>query len=304
MTRSSAWRERSVADLGRFARHAAVGHGADAFDLGGDHVAGLEELAGGRTDARGSAGKDQVPGLQRADPREVFHQRRDIEDQIAGAAILFARAVDVANDLEIGRIAELIQRDDRWSDRAKGVKGFAQIEVRRFAMELCHALGDILPAGQACDMVPGIGGCDIASMAAHHNDQLGFPVGGWAEDDHIIRRAGDAVGELRKSWRMVAEFHSGFLGMGAVIQADAKDFGRARHTWAEIFWNHRPIWVSGQSGGHGVQFFVPGDRRHWVGGPLGTCMTFEVIDTTVVDQGGASVLVGEAETHDFGFSPA
>src|SRR5690242_13471727 len=67
-----------------------VGEGADAGD---DHVDLVTDLHG--ADAVGGAGEDDVAGQERHDAGDVGDQRGDVEDQVAGRAVLLDLAVEV-----------------------------------------------------------------------------------------------------------------------------------------------------------------------------------------------------------------
>src|SRR5688572_14000362 len=61
---------------------------ADLLDLDLHRVAGLEELAAGRADARRRAGQHQVAGMQGDRRGEMRDLLLDVEDHLAGIGIL------------------------------------------------------------------------------------------------------------------------------------------------------------------------------------------------------------------------
>ena len=78
----------------------AVLAGPQAFDLGGEHLAGLEEdlRVTGEADTAGRAGRDHVTGAERDDAGDVRDHGRHIEEQVARIRVLHDFAVHQTAD--------------------------------------------------------------------------------------------------------------------------------------------------------------------------------------------------------------
>ena len=62
-----------------------------------------------KADAGRRTGEDEVTGVQLNAGREVSHERRHVEDEVAGILGLLRHAVDVASDVEPRGRAELVR---------------------------------------------------------------------------------------------------------------------------------------------------------------------------------------------------
>ena len=109
-----------------------------------------------RPDAGRRAGEDDVAGQQGHDLGDVGDQRRQPEDQLAGAALLARLAVDGAGDLQVGRVeaqAGQVGLDPR-ADRAEGVEALG---AGPLPVALLHVpLGDVVADRVAEDAGQGL----------------------------------------------------------------------------------------------------------------------------------------------------
>ena len=96
-----------------------VGEGADAIDLDGDRVAGLEPDGGlgGHADAMGRAGEDDGAGREGVAGAEEFDELGDGEDHIACVAALAGFAVEDGADPEGLGIGDFVGGDENGAER-------------------------------------------------------------------------------------------------------------------------------------------------------------------------------------------
>lgn len=96
-----------------------VGEGADAIDLDGDRVAGLEPDGGlgGHADAVGRAGEDDGAGREGVAGAEEFDELGDGEDHIACVAALAGFAVEDGADPEGLGIGDFVGGDENGAER-------------------------------------------------------------------------------------------------------------------------------------------------------------------------------------------
>src|SRR5215218_4507695 len=89
-----------------------VAQHADALDLALDHVARLEEFGrvAREADALRRAGGDYVARFECQAGGEAGDHRRDVEDQLARAAVLLGLAVDAQGDAQVVRRAQFVPR--------------------------------------------------------------------------------------------------------------------------------------------------------------------------------------------------
>src|ERR1700737_268719 len=99
----------------------AVGHGADAFDVGAEDLAGAKELGrmAGGTDARRGAGEDQVAGEQGQHRRKSSDEFGHAEDHLRSAALLDVATIDATTDIKIVRVREFVGCKEPRACRAK-----------------------------------------------------------------------------------------------------------------------------------------------------------------------------------------
>src|SRR4051812_45558198 len=115
----------------------------ELFDAEFHDVPGLQEYRV-RLDAHADAGRcsggDHVAGMQAHELAEVADQEGRLEDHRAGRAVLAARAIHVEPHREIRRVADLVRRDQPWTERTEGVAALALVPLPT-TLELEGALG-------------------------------------------------------------------------------------------------------------------------------------------------------------------
>ena len=217
-------------------RDEPVAHLADAFDVGGENVAGREPALriAAQADSGGRAGEDEVTRQQREHPGQVLDEFRHAEDEILGAALLHLLAVDQAAELQVVPAGQLIRGDQPGPDRCETWVGLAQAELRRGGRQLQDPLRDILAGGHAGDMIPGRRGRHVVRGRTDDHHELDFPVGVAAlGEGDVAAGPGDAAGELGEHGRLAGR--DGEAGLGcvlAVVQADGEHLARFRHRCA------------------------------------------------------------------------
>src|SRR5690349_11830478 len=150
---------------------------AELLDAERDDVAGFEKARWlhAETDARRRAGDDHVARLHdeilRARPNDVAA----IEDHGRGVAALAFVAVDVEPHVEVLRILDLVLGDEPRSERAKGLAAFAFGPLSG-ALDLKHALGDVVGEAIAGDHIERLLFAQIAGAAADDDAKLDLPV--------------------------------------------------------------------------------------------------------------------------------
>jgi hypothetical protein len=219
-------------------RDEPVAHLADAFDVGGENVAGREPALriAAQADSGGRAGEDEVTRQQREHPGQVLDEFRHAEDEILGAALLHLLAVDQAAELQVIPAGQLIRGDQPGPDRRETWVGLAQAELGRRGCQLQDPLRDILTGGHAGHMIPGRRGRHVIRGRTDDHHELHFPVGvpAWRECDVTVG-AGHAGRELGEHGREdIGPREPGLRHVGTVIQPDAEHLpGRGRRR-AEI----------------------------------------------------------------------
>ena len=100
---------------------------ADAVDFYFDDVSALNEdrWLMAHADAGGRAGEDDGAWEKGGVGAEEFQERRDIEDEVAGVAVLHGYAIDPGSNAEGMRVRDFISGDEAWTQRAKSVEGFS-----------------------------------------------------------------------------------------------------------------------------------------------------------------------------------
>ena len=275
---------------------ATIGHRADSRDRGTDHVAGRQHCARGHSDPVRCAGEDDVSGMERQDARQVLDEHRHGEDQLGGARLLAELAVHRAFQRDVVGILEGIRRDQHRTDRPERIAGLPEVEVRRHCRELQRAVRDVLAPGHPRDPAPCIGGRDVATPRADHDDQFGLVVHRVTHDAHVGVRCRDAARELGEHHRNRRHRHVRFSHVRAVVEPDAEAVlgcgdGRPQRRAGEC--------AGGGDGGEidVVESRERGDRGHRIGSQRTARRALEVVVVVLVDERGAAVDVGESEGH-------
>src|SRR5437773_6842138 len=204
----------------------AVTQGADALDLGLDHVARLQELGRSASKAhpvRRACGDDR-PRRDRHALRDPFDDRVDGVDHVPGAAVLLRLPVDAKPQPKRRRV-ELVAGDDPRPRRAEPVQALA-LEVLPAPAELDVAGADVVDHDVTEDVLGRALARDVDPGASDHDPELDLPVDlgrHRAVDDDVVVRARDASDRLREDGRRVDGLAHGaraLLGVGLVVAAD------------------------------------------------------------------------------------
>ena len=182
-------------------------------------------------DAAGRAGGDDVAGQQREDRRQVGHERRGVEDELARRRRLDDLAVDGAPDLLVGARcrARLVRRDEPRPERRRGLPRLALQELRRAVLPVAHR--DVVEHRVAGDRRRRRVEVAVADRRADDHGELGLPV-----DRRRLRRQHDVVvgadqrrAVLGEDRREVGRLAAHLGDVVAVVQPDADDLVRRRH---------------------------------------------------------------------------
>jgi len=224
-------------ESGRLVDH-GIGERADIFDFDAHAIASLEPEGIGfdrHADALRGASQDDSAGDEGGAAAEVFDDRRDIEDHVAGGPILHAFAVEDRGNLEGIRIRDVFRSDEAGTERRKGIEELATAPLAAAEFDLVIAGGNIIGTGVAEHVVERIFTADVFAGFADHDREFAFVVhfvaGEMCRDlDGIIRilRGIDALDEKDGT---LGNFGSGFGGVFGVVQADAEDLRRL--DWGE-----------------------------------------------------------------------
>src|SRR5579862_4165136 len=199
---------------------------AQPIDAERHHVAGFQERRRlhAEPDARRCAGDDDVARLQdeilRAAPDDVAA----VEDHGRGVAALAFLAVDVEPHVQFLRILDLVLGDEPRAERAEGFAAFA-LGPLAGALDLEHALGDVVGQAIAGDDVERLVLAQVAGARADDNAELDFPIelGGIPRDDGVVVRAAQARRRLVEDDRLLRNRHAGFGSVVGIVQPDGDE---------------------------------------------------------------------------------
>jgi hypothetical protein len=167
---------KAAVGIGSTCRYGAIAELPQLFDGDDDLLIGLEPAFWGASEADtfGSAGADDVSGLERGDAGEVSDQRGDFEDEIAGAGVLQGFAIDGELDVEGVGIGDFVGGSDGGTDGGEGGEGFSKSPLR--GRELDVAGADVVDDGVAEDIVHGGGFRNLIARFADDEGELGLVV--------------------------------------------------------------------------------------------------------------------------------
>jgi hypothetical protein len=209
--------------------HDRIAQHADAVDLDLHHIACLEihRRLAAHPDAFRRSGEDHGAGLEGRAAAEKFDQLGDREDHVAGIALLHGDAVDARSDGEIIRILDRGGCDQRRAHGTKRVEGLSPAPLRSAPLFLPIARAHVVGDGVAEHIIHRIGAGDILAFVADDHGQFALEIDLVAaqmarKHDWTIRIL-DRRGAFQENDRLLGDFCAGFLGMLAVIQADAID---------------------------------------------------------------------------------
>ena len=218
--------------------------GAKTVDAELDHVAGFQIQRGFLTEADSGwgAGGDDVAGEEGHELAEVADDKGNVEDEVAGVAVLKFAAVDGEPEAKFTGVGHLIGGDEPRAEGGEGVGALA-LDPLATAFELPGAFAVVVVEHVASDAGGGLGGGNVAGHAANDDSELDLPVGffGVARDDEVVVGADDRGGRLEEHDRFGGRGHAGFGGVVAVVKADADNLARAgdRASEAGSRWNDR-----------------------------------------------------------------
>ena len=132
------------------------------------------------------------------------------------------------------RVGELVGRHEPRPGRAEAGERLAEAELRRRALQLRDALGEVLADREAGDVIPRALAVDLVRLAADHDDELDLPVDvPFGQLDHGVG-SDDRRRELRERHRHRIRRVAGLGRVLGVVQADREHLARARHGGAEL----------------------------------------------------------------------
>src|SRR5262249_10409046 len=166
----------------------------------------------------------------RAVPDEV----RDAEHHGLGVALLPRLAIDGQPHVEVLRILDLVLGDEPRSERTEGLAALA-LHPLTGALDLEHALGDVIGQAIPGDRVHGLALGEIARALADDDAELHLPVelAGLLRDHGVVIGPADAGGHLVEDDRLLGQFQAGFGGMIGIVQADGDEVADFPDAWAD-----------------------------------------------------------------------
>src|SRR5881394_768238 len=217
-------------------RTQALPRGPESLDAELHDVAGGEEagrlLPEPHTGRR--SGRDHVTGKQSHELADVADERGHVEHQLLGRAGLLRLAIDLEPHGEVVHIRDFVRRGEKGPQRRERVAAIA-LHPLAAALELEGPLRVVVVQHVAGDVPQGGILFHVARAPADHDRQLDLPIGLAAAlgDDDVIVRPGHSGRGLEKEDGLGGEGLSRFLGMVAVVQADAHDLARPAERGAE-----------------------------------------------------------------------
>src|SRR6266576_3310731 len=211
----------------------ALPGGAKSIDAELDDVT-VGEKAGrllAEPDARGSAGGDHVAGKERHELTDVADKPGYVDHEILRRAGLLGLSVHLEPQAEVVHVRDLVGRGEKRAERREGVAALA-LHPLAAALELEGPLRVVVVEHVARHVLPREHGVslDIAGAAANDDCELHLPMGLGAafRDDHVVVGAAQGGRGLEEQYRLCRDRLSCFLGVIAIIQADAHDLARPR----------------------------------------------------------------------------
>ena len=148
-------------------------------------------------------------------------------DHVAGIGVLHGLAVNDRLNVKLSGIADGIGRCKARTDGRKGVKTLAPAPLAAAHFQLPIARADIVSAGVACDVVEGSFAGNVFTFLPDDGNQLALVIDLSALCTHgnANRLAGilNCVGTFCEYHRIFGDSHADFIGMAAIILADAPD---------------------------------------------------------------------------------
>src|SRR6266567_2182735 len=200
---------------------------AQPLDAERDDVAGLEEFRLGlhaEPDAGRRAGDDDIARLHDEILRAGPDDMPAVENHRRGVAALAFLAVDVEPHVELLRILDFVLGDEPGAERTEGLAALA-LGPLPGALDLEHALGNVVGETIAGDHVERVLFAQIARTTADDDAELDFPVelGRILRDHGVVIRAADARRRFVEDDRFFRDRHAGFGGMVGVVQPDGDE---------------------------------------------------------------------------------
>lgn len=204
-----------------FSSDDGVGEGADAFDSNGDGIARSE-----MTHTSRGAAVDEVPWIKSGERGEMSDETRNGEDHLAGVAVLSKLAIEIGAHTKVLRVFDV--GDNPWTKRFIGWLRFSTEPL--FVGILIGAVGNIVAAGVAEDVIQGMFFADTAAAAANDGNQFGLVVHGvveaadgdwrvWTGDGGAGAKEGNRIVRIGAGWIDVLKF----VDVGGVIEANGVD---------------------------------------------------------------------------------
>ena len=208
---------------------------ADAFDLDGDGVAGLEphRRLAGHADAVRRAGEDDRAGQQRRAAAEKLDQRRHVEDHVVRVPVLHHLAVEQRADRQRVGIRDFVACHQA---RARAARNVSNVLPRHHWLpphcRLPVARADVVGAGVAEHVIEGALAGHVLAAPADDHGQFALVIDLVAAADAAAtesgrRGSGRAAGGFHEQHGELGNRRVGLGGVLAVVQADAQE--RDRH---------------------------------------------------------------------------
>src|SRR6266851_856078 len=157
------------------------------------------------------------------------------EDHGLRVASLALLTIDVEPHAQVLRVLHFVLRDEPRSDRAERFAALAFIPLAAAALDLKHALGDVIRQKITGDGVLRFILGEIARALADNDTELHFPVqfSGLARDKGVVVRPTDAGRRLVEDDRLFRNRHAGFRGVVGIVQTDGDEVTHVADTGAE-----------------------------------------------------------------------
>lgn len=158
--------------------HNLVAQLAQSNNLRLHDITGLKEFrrSAMHAHALGRSGDYDVAGQQGNGLRQTIDHIVQLEDQVAGIAVLLLHAVDPGFQIQVVNIRHQTLVHHSWSQRQESVHRLSHKELTTVAFLLPVAGGDILGHRIPEDIVHGLRFGHLAGDLANDTDQLNLPI--------------------------------------------------------------------------------------------------------------------------------
>ena len=148
----------------------------------------------------------------------------NVEDEVAGVGLLAQVAVHTATEGQIVGVGHLVGGDQRGPDGPECVVALRERELPHGRAELLVAVADVVAAGQAGDVLPGLGGGHALAAPPDGHHQFHLVVHHLqVADRHVVAGAADAGRELGHDVRLAGDRQAGLLRVAPVVECHGDD---------------------------------------------------------------------------------